>query len=121
MGRGSSKVGRSGGTFDIRDNKGNKIGRLFSKNGKTFLDRGDGIPNELPTTKSFKDYLANVTKAGGSASKVTAKQMKSESEKRAKDRKEADRILNFQGLRDRHFVKGSRMNRIADRVAKRRR
>lgn len=127
MGRTSSKA--SGGSrssinaidkmYQLQDDKGSNIGRLFDVNGKVFLLRQDGSINQLPTTTTLQGYLDNVKNAGGNTSVISKQQLQQEMTQRKAYRNQVDRILNQAYVSDTHFVRGSRSNRITNRTNRR--
>ena len=127
MGRGSSKAGGSSGgglnaiqqMFDLADNDGNSLGRIFEVQNTVYLQRRDGTINPLPSNTDLNGYLNNVRNAGGTTSLVTKTQLKQEMAQKQAYRAQIDAFLNKAYVSDTHFVSGSRRARIGNRATRR--
>lgn len=76
---------------------------------------------ELPAEISLKELAQRARNAGYKVETYTSSQDRELQKKRTMDRKETDKFLNYMYLRDKDFVRGSRVERIANRTEKRRR
>lgn len=94
----------------------------FSSNeGNNFYQRG--LENRLqptPQNKTASDFIEGAKKNGAIVKILTSAQKKADLERYEKHRKEINEVLNEAYARDKMFVKGSRMERIGNRVQKRR-
>lgn len=120
MGRGKSGI--SGGSsgirnmYDLTDDNGTRIGTIFQVNNDTYMESADGRINQLPPARTLDEYLANVQRAGGTASSVSSEQAAQRAQQQAAYRELANQVLDQAYTRDREFVRGSRANRTANRA-----
>lgn len=125
MGRGSSKMSGGGGLnaiskmFDLTDDKGNSLGRIFEVQNTVYLQRRDGSINPLPANNTLNGYINNVKNAGGSVLTVSKAQLQQEMAQKQAYRATIDDFLNKAYVSDRHFVQGSRRSRIGNRATRR--
>lgn len=88
-----------------------------SKEGKNFYQIGiGGIPKPTPQNMTAQDFRERAKKNGATVKTLTAAEKNSDLEKYEKGRKATDKALNDAYVRDKTFVKGSRMRRIGNRV-----
>lgn len=125
MGRGRSGAGGGSGRsaiqniYQLKDNNGNNMGRLFEINNTVYLLREDGSINELPGTTDINGYLNNIRNNGGSTQAISKKQLAQEEKKRKAYRAQIDALLDRAYVRDSTFVRGSRTMSTGRRATRR--
>lgn len=125
MGRGKSGTGGGGSRsaiqtiYQLRDDNGDEMGRLFEINDSVYLLRQDGSINELPGTTDINGYLNNIRNNGGSAQVISKKQLAQEEKRSRAYRNQINALLDRAYVGDSTFVKGSRAIRTGRRATRR--
>ena len=126
-GRGASSSRGSGGgsgginsiknIYTLTDDEGNYIGKLYNVDGQTFLENTRGTINDLPL--SIDEYISRVKNSGGSADRMSQKDIKAEMQRNAEYRKAMDKMLDQAYANDKDMKQGSRASRNTNRGARR--
>lgn len=120
-GRGSSSgIGNGSSTKQITINaNGTKLTYRKETDGNVYSVVDGRVGDKIPRT--MKQIEESAKKNGFEFEVLNDTQYKKAEAARRRQEKESDRILDQAYVRDKHFVKGSRMSRIGNRATKRRR
>ena len=127
MPKGESGFGKSGGSsrisgLDVTLN-GETTRYYFTKIGsQNYYQRGvDGTPEPTPLNMSVKEFRDRVEKSGASVREVSSAERRSDEDDYKRDRASTNKFLNTADVQDRTMKRGSKANRLASRIAKRKR
>jgi hypothetical protein len=127
MPKGESGFGKSGGSsrisgLDVTLN-GETTRYYFTKIGsQNYYQRGvDGTPEPTPLNMSAKEFRDRVEKSGASVREVSSAERRSDEDDYKRDRASTNKFLNTADVQDRTMKRGSKANRLASRIAKRKR
>lgn len=120
-GRGSSSgIGNGSGTKQITINaNGTKLTYRKESDGNVYSVVDGRVGDKIPRT--MKQIEESAKKNGFEFEVLNNTQYKKAEAAQRRQKEETDRILDSAYVRDKHFVKGSRMSRIGNRATKRRR
>ncbi len=120
-GRGSSSgIGKSSGAKQITVNvNGTKLTYRKESDGNVYSVTGGRIGDKV--SRTMKQIEETAKKNGYKYEVMDNAQYKKAEAKRKSQRAETERILDLAYVRDKYFVKGSRMARIGERATKRKR
>lgn len=119
-GRGaSSGIGNDSGAKQITINaNGTKLTYRKESDGNVYRVVDSRVGDRIPRT--MKQIEESAKKSGFEFEVLNNTQYKKAEAAQRRQKEETDRILDSAYVRDKHFVKGSRMSRISSRAAKRR-
>lgn len=119
-GRGSSSgIGNDSRAKQITINaNGTKLTYRKESDGNVYSIVDGRVGDKIPRT--MKQIEESAKKSGFEFEVLNSTQYKKAEAARSRQKEESDRILDSAYVRDKHFVKGSRMSRIGNRVVKRR-
>lgn len=127
MAKSKSGFGKSGGSsrisgLDVTLN-GETTRYYFTKSGsQNYYQRGvDGTPEPTPLNMSAKEFRDRVEKSGASVREVSSAERRSDEDDYKRDRASTNKFLNAADVQDRTMKRGSKANRLASRIAKRKR
>ena len=120
-GRGSSSgIGNGSGAKQITINaNGTKLTYRKESDGNVYSVVDGRVGDKIPRT--MKQIEEAAKKSGFEFEVLNNTQYRRAEETQKRHEEESDRILDQAYVRDKHFVKGSRMSRIGNRATKRRR
>lgn len=120
-GRGSSNgIGNGSGTKQITINaKGTKLTYRKESDGNVYSVVDGRVGDKI--SRTMKQIEESAKKNGFEFEVLNDTQYKKAEAAQRRQKEETDRILDQAYVRDKHFVKGSRMSRIGNRATKRRR
>lgn len=120
----SAKSSGSGYTgLDVTTKDGETIRYYFTSNaGENYYQRGiGGNPEPTPLNMSVKEFRDRVEKSGASVREVSSAERRSDEDDYKRDRASTNKFLNTADVQDRTMKRGSKANRLASRIAKRKR
>ncbi len=120
----SAKSSGSGYTgLDVTTKDGETTRYYFTSNaGENYYQRGiGGNPEPTPLNMSAKEFRDRVEKSGASVREVSSAERRSDEDDYKRDRASTNKFLNAADVQDRTMKRGSKANRLASRIAKRKR
>ena len=135
MGRGSSKAGGGSGGggmvadaikgmtgYKIQTPSGDNMEMYFEKrNGDTYYTSEIGAtPERTPNGMTEREMVSRIQDNGGVVEKYTKSELIEKEERRRKNRKESNKMLDQAYVNDKDMKQGSRSDRTGNRVRRRR-